>query len=143
MINRWLSTGQLARRGGVNLQTVRYYERLGLIPVPPRTDSGHRRYAPEALSLLRLIRRAQELGFALREIRELMEGIERPSASCAQTCRAIDAKLDQIDTELGRLRARRQQLKRLRNSCPRVLPLRECPVIAELREEPRKGRRKR
>lgn len=122
---RYLSSGELARKAGVNPETIRYYERRGLIPIPARTGSGHRRYDPEAVSLLRLIGRAQDLGFALAEIKDLLRGLERPSSSCDEVCRTIESKISQLDRELANLRDRRRRLARLREACPGKCPF--CP----------------
>lgn len=133
MSQRYLSSGELARHAGVNTETLRYYERQKLLPLPARTESGHRRYDPGAVSLLLLIKRAQDLGFTLAEIRELLRGLEQPGAVCDDVCQVVEAKIGQVDEELARLRAQRMRLSRLRAACPRTRPLRECPVIVELR----------
>ncbi len=133
MSQKFLSSGELAREAGVNLETLRYYERRGLLQRPARTASGHRRFDPETVSLLRLIKRGQELGFTLAEIRELLRGLERPKAVCDDVCQAIEAKISHVDQELARLRSQRARLSRLRAACPRTRPLRECPVIVELK----------
>jgi DNA-binding transcriptional MerR regulator len=140
MSRRYLSSGELAREAGVNPETLRYYERRNLLPRPARTESGHRRYDSEAVSLLRLIKRAQELGFTLAEIGELLRGLERPRAVCDDVCRAVETKIDQVDRELTRLRAQRTRLSKLRAACPRSRPLRECPVIVELKKPTRRKR---
>lgn len=67
-----LTIGRLAQEAGINLETVRYYERRGLLPKPPRTASGYRMFPPEAARRLRFIKLAQDLGFSLREVRELL-----------------------------------------------------------------------
>src|SRR3989442_8377655 len=67
-----VTTSELAKRGGVNLETIRYYERLGLLPKPPRSGSGYRQFSPESVRRVRFIKRAQELGFSLKEIKELL-----------------------------------------------------------------------
>ncbi len=133
MSQRFLSSGELAREAGVNSETLRYYERQGLLPRPARTANGHRRYEPEAVSVLRLIKRSQELGFTLAEIRELLRGLERPGAVCDDVCQAIEAKIGRVDQELVRLRSQRARLSRLRAACPRTRPLDECPVVVELK----------
>lgn len=142
MSTRYLSSGELAREAGLNLETLRYYERRGLLPPPPRTESGHRRYDPESVSLLRLIKRAQGLGFTLAEIRDLIRGLESPKAVCDDICRAIEAKLSQLDRDLAMMRERRRRLQSLRAACPRTRPLRECPVIVELKQPTQKRRRR-
>ena len=79
-----LTIGQLAERGGVNLETVRYYEREGLMLPPPRKSSGHRAYSPNAVRRLRFIKRAQELGFSLSEVKELLALRLDPDQICAE-----------------------------------------------------------
>lgn len=141
MSPRYLSSGELAREAGVNPESLRYYERRNLLPPPARTEGGHRRYDPEAVSLLRLIKRAQELGFTLAEIRELLRGLERPRAVCDDVCQVIEAKIGQVDEELARLKAQRARLSKLQAACPRTRPLRECPVIVELKRPTRREER--
>ncbi len=132
MANAPLSSGQLARAAGVNVQTLRFYERRGLLPGPSRSAGGHRRFGPEALGLLRLIRRAQELGFTLAEIAELLELRGDPAADCGDVCAVVQAKLDHVERQLARLTEQRRRLRRLRDACPTTRPLRDCPVVAEL-----------
>jgi len=141
MRDGWFTSGQLAREAGVNSETLRYYERRGLLPRPHRTPGGHRIYDPEAVSLLRLIKRAQGLGFSLTEVRELLRGLERPSATCDDVCEVLDAKIGDLDQELIRVRSQRERLEKLRAACPRSRPLRECPVIVDLKEVHPKRRR--
>ena len=137
-----LSSGQLARVAGVHVETLRYYERRGLLPRPVRTPSGHRRYSSEALDLLRVIKRAQELGFTLAEIAGLLELRGRPDASCRDACQAVQEKLDHVEQQIARLRKQRGRLRQLRAACPRVRPLRECPVFVDLEQGSRPQRRR-
>ena len=78
-----LTIGRLAKEVGINLDTVRYYERRGLLPKPPRTASGYRLFPAEAVRRLRFIRRAQEIGFSLRDIRDLLSLRATPTAKSA------------------------------------------------------------
>jgi len=137
---RFLSRGELAREVGVNAETLRYYERRGLIDQPARTASGHRRYDSEAASLVRMIRRSQDLGFTLSEIRDLLRELKQPKAICDDVCQAIETRIGRVNEELARLRSLRGRLTRLRSTCPRTRPLRECPVIVELRAPERERR---
>jgi DNA-binding transcriptional MerR regulator len=133
MSTRSLSSGELARKAGVNPETLRYYERRGLLPRPARTASGHRRYDAEALTILKLIKRAQELDFSLVEVREILRWLELPQAACSDMCRVIEAKIGRVDQELARLKGLRTRLARFRDSCPTTRPLRDCPAIVELK----------
>ena len=91
-----LTIGQLAQIGGVNLETIRYYERAGLLPKPPRTVSGYRLFPPDAPRRLQFIKRTQELGFSLAEIRDLLSLRVRKEASRADIRTRADAKLADI-----------------------------------------------
>jgi DNA-binding transcriptional MerR regulator len=141
MSARYLSSGDLARVAGVNVETLRYYERRGILRAPARTESGHRRYDAESVALLRLVRRAQALGFSLAEVRDLLRGLENPRAICSDVCRVIEAKLIQLDRELDVMRDRRKRLARLKAACPRTRPLAECPLVVELKQPTEKRRR--
>src|SRR5918996_1857178 len=99
-----LTIGQLAERAGVNIQTVRYYERRGLMPRPARTRAGYRQYRPEAADRLRFIRRAQDLGFSLEEIAELLALRVKHASACATVeARArdkialVERKIDELE----------------------------------------------
>lgn len=95
-----LTIGRLAKQAGVNLETVRYYERRGLLPRPPRSASGYRLFPAEAARRLRFIRRAQELGFSLKEIRELLSlRVSRTTTSAVIRTRA-EAKVADIEAKI-------------------------------------------
>src|SRR4051794_16405994 len=100
-----LTIGQLAERGGVNLETIRYYEREGLIPPPPRKSSGHRAYSTAAVRRLQFIKRAQELGFSLAEIRELLHLKVHPDQLCTDVVAQIDAKSREVEEKIRHLEA--------------------------------------
>ena len=127
-----ISTGQLAKAADVNVETVRFYEREGLLPEPERTASGHRRYGAWAIERLLLIKRAQALGFSLSDIAGLIEAMDDPSADCRDVCATVEAKVDHLDRLLTQLRARRRKLAKLRDACPQTRPLQECPDVEEL-----------
>jgi MerR family mercuric resistance operon transcriptional regulator len=124
------------------VETLRFYERRGLLPKPHRTPSGHRRYGEGARERLQLIKRAQTLGFSLPEIAALLDAMDDPRANCEDVCAVVQVKLDHVDRLLAQLRAQRRHLLRLRDACPQVRPLRECPVVEELVAKPTSGRGK-
>src|SRR5439155_12378390 len=99
-----LSTGVVASRGGVNLETIRYYERRGLLPKPPRTPAGYRTFDAAALRRLRFIKQAQALGFSLKEIKELLALRVDPRTSCADVRRRAEAKIADVEAKLRVLR---------------------------------------
>ncbi len=126
-----IKTGEVAARAGVNIQTLRYYERRGLLKPPPRRPSGFRKYPEEAVRIVRFIKHAQQLGFTLREIDELLRLREDRDRTCAQVQRAAEAKIEDIDSKLNRLTAVRSALEVLVQSC-RSKRARRCPLIEAL-----------
>jgi MerR family transcriptional regulator, copper efflux regulator len=127
----WIS--QTAKEAGVNTQTLRYYERRGLLPRPPRRGSGYREYPDDAVRIVRFIKRAQELGFSLDEIEELVQlrGVRRGER---QRVRSIaEKKIAQIDEKIAHLQAMREALSTLVESCHHGGAA-ECPIIDALNE---------
>jgi MerR family mercuric resistance operon transcriptional regulator len=124
--------GQLAQRAGVGVETIRFYEREGLIAEPPRRSSGYRDYPPDAVMRIVFIRRAKELGFSLKEINELLELRVRPRRNCAHVKRNADAKIADIDTKMAGLRRMRRALQELTKACEKRTPTTECPILASL-----------
>jgi MerR family transcriptional regulator, copper efflux regulator len=127
-----LTIGRLARQAGVSLETVRYYERQGLLPRPPRSASGYRLFPPEAARRLKFIRRCQELGFSIREIRELLSlRVSRSSTSREIRARA-EAKLADIEARIRALVSMKKSLRKLTKVCTGCVPLDECPILESL-----------
>ncbi len=127
-----LTTAKLAREGGVNVETVRYYEKHGLLPKPPRTHSGYRIFSGETVGRLRFIRRAQQLGFTLNEIRELLNIRVKPGSSCADVRAKAQAKLGDVDAKIRHLRAIRQALQQITASCSGAGPAVNCSILEAL-----------
>ena len=133
-----ITTSELARRGGINLESIRFYERQGLLPKPPRTASGYRMFPAESIRRVRFIKRAQELGFSLKEIKELLALRLDPDTSCADVRRQADEKLAGIDQKLHDLRRMKQALARLAATCPGRGATSDCPILGSLEtDEPR------
>ena len=127
----WIT--ETAREAGVNAQTLRYYERRGLLPRPPRRGSGYREYSDDAVRIVRFIKRAQELGFSLDEVDALirLRGVRRGER---HRVRAIaERKIEEIDRKIAHLQSMRGALDRLVTSCHRGGPA-ECPIIDALNE---------
>src|SRR5574342_138792 len=99
-----LSVGQLAKEAHVNIETVRYYERRGLLPEPKRRESGYREYSPEEVFRIRFIKRAQELGFTLKEISELLGLRVDSKTTCAKVKKQADAKISDIEEKIRLLK---------------------------------------
>jgi MerR family mercuric resistance operon transcriptional regulator len=123
-----MTIGRLARAGGVNVETVRYYQRRGLLMTPGKPLSGVRRYTAETLARLRFIRRAQELGFTLREIAELLK---LGDGSCEQTRAIAERRLADIEVRIRDLECMRGTLGKLIRTC-RAGNRPPCPIIASL-----------
>jgi MerR family copper efflux transcriptional regulator len=128
-----MGIGKLAARAGVSIDTVRYYERSGLLAPQARLPSGYRRYGEMQLSRLRFIRRAQELGFSLRDIRELL-GLSR-QRDVARVKRAAERKLAEVEERLLALQRVRDGLATLVATCPGHGRAADCPILKALGEE--------
>src|SRR5262247_2383525 len=108
-----MRVGEVAARAGVNVETLRYYERRGLLPVPERTPSGHRRYDEETVRFLRAIKEAQAVGFTLAEITEYLRAARRSRAPSEALRVRMAAKIDEIDGRIAALRRMRDELARV------------------------------
>ncbi len=128
-----LGIGALAKRGGVGIDTVRYYERSGLLSPRSRLASGYRRYSPAEVARLRFIRRAQALGFTLNEIRELLALSSRPDV--ARVKRAAEQKLADVERRMASLERMRQGLVSLIDACPGHGRAEDCPILNALGSE--------
>jgi Hg(II)-responsive transcriptional regulator len=125
-----IGIGALAKRAGVGIDTVRYYERSGLLPPKARLASGYRRYSEVELSRLRFIRRAQALGFTLKEVRELLALSRRRDV--ARVKRAAQEKLATIEQRISDLQRMRTALMSLIAACPGNGRAEECPILKAL-----------
>lgn len=127
-----MRTGQVASEAGVNVQTLRYYERRGLLPEPPRQDSGYRAYGANSVAVLRFIKRAQEVGFTLTEIEMLLHLAQGGPANCEAVKELAHQKVVDLDRRMESLHAMRASLERLVETCDRPKRSRECPLIEAL-----------
>ena len=127
-----MKIGTLAKHAGVAIDTVRYYERQGLLPAPVRLASGYRDYDDGDVSRLQFIRRAKALGFTLAEIRELLELSSRREADMAGMKSAALQKLADVDDKLAELQRIRKGLDALVASCPGHGALAQCPILDAL-----------
>lgn len=108
-----LRIGQVADRVGVNPKTIRYYEQIGLLPQPPRTDSGYRVYDEDAVEQLSFVRAAQGFGLTLDEIREVLAFRERGERPCDYVLTAVRRRADELDRRITELLALRQEMRNL------------------------------
>ena len=125
--------GELAQRSGCNIETVRFYERLGLLPAPPRTASGHRAYAREHLKRLTFIRRSRELGFTLEEIRGLLGLVDGGDWTCAEVRAMTLEHLADVQSKIADLQKLALILGDMAAQCDGgAVP--ECPIVDALLE---------
>lgn len=127
-----LTRGQLARAGDVGPETIRFYEREGLLLPDERAGNGYRRYAPQAVQRLRFIRRAKNLGFDLRQIGDLLSLHDDPNASRAEVKSLTNRKLEEIDRRIEDLVRMREVLARLATECSGRGRITGCPIIQAL-----------
>ena len=127
-----LTTSKLAKAAGVNVETLRYYERRGLLPEPPRRDSGYRMYPPENVERLRFIKGAQELGFTLDEISQLLTLRVDEEATAGDIRRQSQEKVAQIDAKIAALQHMRDALTNLIGQCHGEGPTSDCPILDAL-----------
>ena len=130
--------GGLAGRAGVNLQTVRYYERRGLISPVGRKESGYRLYNADTLKRLKFIRRSKELGFTLEEIRGLLDLRIEPAQSkdvCNRVKAKTSIKLTIVEEKLKTLNSVRKVLKGLLDACDRRSPTEQCPILKAMEKK--------
>jgi len=131
-----LTIGRLAARAGVHLETIRYYERRGLLRTPPRSVSGYRTFPADAVRRVRFIKRAQELGFSLREIKELLSLRAAPQARCADVRARAMAKLADVEAKIRSLMSMKQALTHLIAECTgRRRSAMDCPILDALDAE--------
>ena len=127
-----LTIGLVARHAGVGVETVRFYERQGLIEEPPRRLSGYREYGDDVVSRLGFIRRAKDLGFTLKEIKELLSLRRDPSTPVADVRRRAEAKIADIETKIRTLQKMKKALGKLTSACCGSATTAECPLLHAL-----------
>lgn len=136
MTTNTLTTGEVAERAGVNVQTVRYYERRGLIPEPPRSSGGFRQYRPEHVARIRFIKRAQELGFTLEEAHELLSLRATPDADRADVRAVAQEKRDEVQQKIDDLQRIQATLNHLITACEGHGSTDDCPILHALEDHP-------
>ena len=127
-----LTIGKIARGAGVSIQTIRYYERRGLLRPSDRRDSGYRLYAPDAVDVLRFVKNAQELGFSLDEITKLLRLRVGPGTKCGRVKKQAQARLVAVQAKIAGLRAMECALRRLISTCVRRGTTDYCPILKSI-----------
>ncbi len=131
-----MRSGQVAAAAGVTVETLRYYERRGVLRAPARRPSGYRDYGADAVGVVRFVKRAQALGFTLAEVETLLQLAAGGPDDCDAVQALATAKLADVDRRLARLRALRAALRRLVVTCGRPRAQRECPLLAPIAAPP-------
>jgi DNA-binding transcriptional MerR regulator len=131
-----MRTIELARSAGVKPPTLRYYERRGLLPTPARTGSGYRSYGPDAVRIVRFVKRAQQLGFTLAEVATLLELAAGGPDPCSEAQAVATAKIADLDSKIVQLTAMRAALHRLLDTCASPRDDRDCPLLHALDDQP-------
>ena len=132
MNNSVFKTGELAKKAEVNRETIRFYEKKGLLSEPVRTDGGYRQYSQEDLERLIFIKNAKELGFALSEIKELLAIADGDIYKCSEVRQIAEGKLEHVNNQLNHLKKLKTTLTRLVTECQRAATIKNCPIIESL-----------
>ena len=131
-----LTIGQIAKKTQISIDTIRYYERLKLLPVPKRTQSGYRQYCESCVAKLHFIKNAKDLGFSLKEISGLLSLRVKSTSTCSNIKEKTDKKIVDIDTRIKRLQEIKKALKKLSISCSNGnAPLSDCPILENMSME--------
>lgn len=130
-----ITIGALSKRTGVNIETIRYYERIKLIPPPPRTDSGRRLYGAEDVRRLTFTRNARDLGFDISAIKTMLALQEEPEASCQEVSQIATDQLEAVESRIRRLLGLRTELIRMVQECDNG-KVATCRIIEVLGDSP-------
>ncbi len=128
-----LTIGTLGKKTGTKVQTIRYYEQVGLMPKPGRTEGGQRRYDDAQLDRLSFVRHARQLGFSLEAIRELLDLSDDPNRPCQEADAIARRQLIQVEQRMARLEALQKELKRMVHECSGGKSS-DCRVLEVLRD---------
>jgi MerR family mercuric resistance operon transcriptional regulator len=129
-----LKIGQLAKQANVNIQTIRYYERIGLMTSPQKLESGYRLYSDNDITRVKFIKRSQNLGFSLKEIKTLLTLRVEPEVSCDQVRKQAETKIQEIEIKIHELKQIKQALTKLVTACLDNHPTSECPILEALED---------
>lgn len=127
-----MKIGDLAKAGHCEVETIRYYEKEGLLPKPARTDSGYRVYQPRHLDQLLFIRHCRAFGMSLSVIRQLLTVRQQPEASCAAVNELLDEQLQLLEQQMLQLQQLQSGLITLRGQCQQVQSVRDCEILKNL-----------
>jgi DNA-binding transcriptional MerR regulator len=129
--------GTLAELAGLNIQTIRFYENIGLLPEPSRSKSQYRLYDEEYLENINFIKNSQELGFSLEEIKDLVQVKFRDCSTGKDVKNLVQEKIEKINCQLETLKSQKKFLEKLDANCSGKMPVDECPILNTLKKEPK------
>ncbi|WP_304528648.1 Cd(II)/Pb(II)-responsive transcriptional regulator [Nitrosovibrio sp. Nv6] len=135
MMGKSIRIGELAARTDCNIETIRFYEREGLLPAPARSDSNYRLYSDANVERLTFIRHCRSLDMALDDIRMLLKFRDAPDQNCGDIDALLDERIEHVTTRIAELRALEKQLKSLRCLCKQESSAKECGILNELAAE--------
>jgi Hg(II)-responsive transcriptional regulator len=127
-----LNIGQVAKQTGVTVETVRFYEKQGLIAAPERSEAGYRKYPPDTVKRLKFIQHAKEVGFTLKDISELLAMRREPGTTCTDIKLRATQKIEEVDQKIQDLTRIREALGRMILKCSGRGALSQCPILEEL-----------
>ena len=130
-LNRGYSIGEVSKQTGVNIETVRYYERIGIMPKPDRTSGGNRQYNHQELKRLSFVKRCRGLGFSLSEIRALLEMVDGQNFTCSQVHTMTISHLESVEQKLADLQRLQSSLKQMSAECSKG-DVPDCAIIDTL-----------
>ena len=130
-----LTTGRVAHLSGVNRETVRFYERKGLIDEPVRNESGYRLYTPDVVKRITFIKNAQDMGFTLREIHELLNLRVENHSQCDEVRERTEKKIKQVENKINNLKMIKKALGKLVNTCSLNQSTGDCPILDAFYQE--------
>lgn len=133
--NRLMKIGELSALSGLSIDTIRFYEKQGLIPPPRRTDTNYRMYDADSPRRLIFIRKARDLGFTLQEIGQLLALSEDGHAGAGDVKQRAKAKLSDLDRKIAEMQEMRRSLEKLVNACSGRGPRQTCPILTALADE--------
>jgi Cd(II)/Pb(II)-responsive transcriptional regulator len=136
-----LRIGALAERAQCQAETIRYYEREGLLPIPPRSQGNYRLYGPAHIERLSFIRHCRSLDMTLDEIRTLLNFCDAPMSNCAQVSSVLDQHIHHVADRISQLRHLERQLKELRNQCASPGHAAGCGILKEMSRAAKRGQR--
>ncbi len=132
-----LKRGEFAKKCGIHIATLRYYEKCRLLNPPPRSQAGYRLYSEKDIAKIHFIKNAQKLGFSLKEISELMKLRIREGKTCDPVLKKARDKLDEVEHKIKNLQSMRKVLKELITKCNKDAPTSECPILESFDSETR------